>query len=407
MAKKLKINCATCDARKIAEENYSHYEQISLNCVAMLTCPEAKAVMSRLPITLNCSDVLEVEGDVALRTVSGKAEIKGSDAISAEKYYMTVNGSLTIDADAERQLEQCIGMSVNGSLVCPESIFAKLHGVKVNGSTCCYPDGAIVLKRNAVIDRLFALRAKNRLYWAARRLIMVDPELDAQKLKSKGASFRSAEAIIAESKTEALIDLIDDKTDIVIVPDGTTVLLDDVTLDAAALSRCGDKLYIVGDVTVPGNGEVLDKLSYLNVRGDVRVSEELKDKLLSVLSDISGDIKLMRRGTLVLEDRPLVKLTKRMLEQQPQGIDVVDCAAVKIADDIPAELILERLHIEDCAVVRCSEELEDAVCVVCSDVADIRTGDADSDADEDIKDSLGGLLGSLDTRVINAADYVL
>lgn len=28
MAKKLTINCANCDARKVQEENYSHYEQI-------------------------------------------------------------------------------------------------------------------------------------------------------------------------------------------------------------------------------------------------------------------------------------------------------------------------------------------------------------------------------------------
>ena len=31
MAKKLMINCATCDARNILEENYAHYEQITVN----------------------------------------------------------------------------------------------------------------------------------------------------------------------------------------------------------------------------------------------------------------------------------------------------------------------------------------------------------------------------------------
>ena len=34
MAKKLIINCATCDARNALEENYAHYEQITVNCAS-------------------------------------------------------------------------------------------------------------------------------------------------------------------------------------------------------------------------------------------------------------------------------------------------------------------------------------------------------------------------------------
>lgn len=70
----------------------------------------------------------------------------------------------------------------------------------INGSVACYPDGAIVLKRNAVIDGLFALRAKSALYWAERRMIMVDADLDADALKSKGAQLRSKAGNIARSR---------------------------------------------------------------------------------------------------------------------------------------------------------------------------------------------------------------
>ena len=119
MAKKLIVNCATCDARKILEENYSHYEQITVNCATVLSGPNAKAVMSRLPLTLNCADVLEAEDDAELRTVDGGAEIKAGDAVPGSKYYMVVNGSLTIGPDTEKQLGQCMGMYVNGLLTCP------------------------------------------------------------------------------------------------------------------------------------------------------------------------------------------------------------------------------------------------------------------------------------------------
>lgn len=402
MAKNLILNCATCDARNALEENYAHYEAITINCSTVLTSPSAKAIMNKLPFTLNCANVLEVEGDVDIRTINGRSEIKSSDVIPASKYYMMVNGSLTIGPDTQKQLEQCVGMAINGSLTCPESVYANLTGVQINGSTTCYPDGAIVLKRNAVIDKLFALRAKNALYWSGRRMIMVDPDLDAEALKSKGASFSAKEVIVAQSKVEALLDLIDEKAEIIIVPDGTAVLLDDITLDEAALRRYGERLYVIGDVTVPENADALDSVRYLNIRGNAAVPQEHREKLLEAATEISGEVKVARPRGASLEDKPYVKITKWMLEQQPMGIDVRDCAIVKIADDIPKELIAARLHIADCAIVKCGEELEDAVSMICEDVSQI--GET---AGEDGMDP--GELGKsgLDTQVINAADYVL
>jgi len=298
---------------------------------------------------------------------------------------------------------------VNGSLTCPESIYAQLSGVNVNGATTCYPDAAIVLRRSAVIDKLFVLRAKNSLYWSSRRMIMVDPELDPERLQEKGARFSAKEVIIAQSKVEALIDRIDEKAEIVIVPDGTAVVLDDITLEEDVLRRYGKQLYVIGDVTVPEDAEVLSELTYLNVRGDIKVPQEHKGKLLEVLTEISGLVKVAKPKGAVLEDKPFVKITRWMLEQQPAGIEVRDCAVVKIADDIPKELMVERLRIEDCAVVKCSEEQEDAVSMICTEVAQI--GNAESEDGMGIggmiKDVLGGIRGTLDTKVINAAEYVL
>lgn len=409
MAKKLLINCATCDARNALEENYAHYEQITVNCATVLTSPSAKAMMNKLPFTLNCANVLEIEGTVDFRTINGSGEIKSGDAVSASKYYMVVNGALTIGPDTQEQLAQCVGMTINGSLTCPESIYATLTGVNVNGSTTCYPDGAIVLKRNAVIDKLFVLRAKNNLYWSGRRMIMVDPELDATKLKTKGATFSTKEVILSQSKVEELIDLIDEKAEIIIVPDGTSVVLDDITLDADTLRRYGKQLYVIGDVTVTEDADILDELTYLNIRGDAKIPQDLKEKLISVLTEISGEVKIAKPKGATLEDKPIVKITKWMLEQQPMGIDVCDCAVVKIADDIPKELIVERLHIEDCGVVRCCEELEDAVTMICTDCGAVGSAEGEDGMGigDMIKDALGGIKGALDTKVINAADYVL
>ena len=55
-----------------------------------------------------------------------------------------------------------------------------------------------------------------------------------------------------------MLGLIDERAELTIVPDGTAVVLDDITLDAAALHRHGKRLYVIGDVTVPENASALD-----------------------------------------------------------------------------------------------------------------------------------------------------
>ena len=398
------INCATCDIRNALEENYSNYESITINTATVLTNDSGKAFLSKLPVTLNCANVLEIEEDVDFRTINGRGEIKSTNALPEKKYVMVVNGSLTIGPNTQKHLEKCVGMTVNGSVQYPESVSAFLGAMTVNGSTTCYPDNAVVLKRNAVIDKLFALRAKNCLYWSAKRMILVDPELDGKQLHDKGVTFKSKEAIIAQSKVESVLDLIDDQTEIILVPDGTAVVLDDLTLDAVALQRYGNKLYVVGDVTVPKD-DCLDALEYLAVRGDAKVPQVRKEVLLSVMTEISGDVKIAKPHGASLSDKPYLKITKWMLEHQPMGLDVSDCAVVQIANDIPKELIMERLKIEDCGTVKCSVDQEDALAMVCQDVGQI--GDADEGAAGTIKSALGGMMDLLDTKVINAADYVM
>lgn len=399
MAKNLLINCNSCDLRKAREENYAQYEHITIHAATVMSNAHGAEFLSRMPVTLNCSNVLEMEEDVVLRCINGRAEIKSSDAPAQQMYYLTVNGTLTIGPDTQRQLERCVGICVNGSVLYPQSMTAFLGRMQVNGTVECYPDGAIVLKRTAVIDKLFALRAKPSLYWAARRLVMVDPQLDAQALRDKGVSFCSREVIAAQSKIEALLDLIDESAEITVVPDGTQVVREDVTLDPSTLRRYGSRLYVLGNVTVPAGGDCLEDMEYLYVTGDARVSPERLDALTRVMNHLSGEWIVAAPKGLTLSDKPSVTVTKWMLEQQPDGIEVADCAMVTLSDDIPKELMLQRLSICDCAVVTCGKEAEDAVSMICRNVAKISAGDHEGAPQQ--------ALFPPDTKHINACDYVL
>ena len=406
MAKKMIINCGDCDARKVSEETLAAYESIIINAGTVLVTPEAKNLLNRYAVTMNCGDVLELEKDVKLSQVNGSAQIRSSDMVPG-RTYLVVNGSLEIGPNTEKVLQQYAGISVNGSVTCPESMGSYLNMLSVNGSTVCYPDEAVVLKRNAVIDKTFVLRAKKKLYWSAKRMIMVDPELDAAALAAKGATFSTKEVILAQSKVEALIDLIDEQAEIVIVPDGTAVIQDDVELNDMVLKKYGTKLYIIGDLHVPKEaGEALAQLEYLNVHGDVSVTEAMKGLLLEKATQISGDIRIIRG--CAIQDKMSVRISQWMLEQEPEGISVVDCMKVRLDEDIPNQLILERLSVRDCMNVECTPEQESALGAVCEDVMKIGRGE---ESDLGIGDILKGVLGGakelLDTKVINAGDYVL
>ena len=411
MAKKLIINCGDCDARNVSEETLAAYESVSINAGDVLVTPETKALLSRYGVTLNSGNVMELDQDVKVTTFNGPAEIKSTDIVG-QRVYATFNGPLEIGPDTQTVLDSYAGIVANGPVTCPESMSGYIGSkIRANGPIRLYPDGAIVLKRNAVIDKLFVLRAKPRLYWAAKRMVMVDPQLDAEKLAAKGVTFSSREVIIAESKVEALIGLIDEKADIIVVPDGTAVIQDDVELTDVTVKKYGTKLYITGDLMVTETGEAaLSKLEYLNVQGDTTVIAALKDTLLEK-AELGGDVKVPRfhKGRLIC-DKMIFRVTKWMLERE-EGLTIRDCITVVLDAEIPSELILARLEISDCVEVKCAPEQEAAVSMICHDVVNVGQAmqvDGSMGIEDMIKSAMNGQQEEpSDTKVINAGDYVL
>lgn len=410
MGRKMIINCSMCDTRKVREETLAEFEHITINASLILVSQESKILLDKYPVQMNCSDVMELDGDVKLSTINGSGQIKSTDAVNGKRY-LTVNGSVEIGPGTEKVLENYVGITVNGSALYPESISGHLGMMKVNGHTTCYPDGAIVLKRSAVIDKLFSLRAKNNLYWSARRMIMVDPTLEPAKLEAKGVSFATEEVILAEALVEDMIGMIDEQAEIVIVPDGTTVILDDVVLDDLIVKKYGRKLYIIGDLKVDKEGEdALDELEYLNVRGDVSITAELKEMLMEIPGEIVGDIKVIKKSKgRVVSDQMNLTVTKWLLEQSVHGLHIEDVMTVKIAEDVPKELILERLSICDVMTVRCSDDQKDALTAVCEDVMTIGSDEqADSlGIGDTVKAALGAAADMLNTKVVNCSEYVM
>ena len=124
---------------------------------------------------------------------------------------------------------------------------------------------------------------------------------------------------------------------------------------------------------------------------------------------MEGEVELLEPRGFRIGDRPSVKITPWMLEQHPEGLDIRDCMAVALSPELTREQIVSRLHITDCGMIRCTEDQEDAVAMICEDVGQITTGAADDNAGigGTIRTALSGVLGTPDTKVINATDYVM
>lgn len=401
MAKKLVINAEMCDARKVTEETLSNYEQVVINCEALIVDAQSKELLAKYPVTTNCEDTLELEGDVILSSVNGSCSIEPSDDPS-ENTYLTVNGSLSIEPGTERVLAKYLGITVNGGVEYPRSMSGKLGKIKINGSATCYPDGAVRLRHTAVVDKLFVLRAKAVTYWAEKRFVLVDPEIDGKALAAKGLRFESESAIIAQSLVEDVIGLFDENTDIEIVPDGTVVVRDDMTLTKTELRRYGGKLYILGDLTLEEESRaLLPKLEYLKVRDSVILPPALEEDFAKVKAEY--DELIVIKG-MNISGRPMLKITKWMLEKETEGISVSGCAMVTVAKDVPPDLIAERLSITSTAVVMCTPEQEGAVSLISEGVAQIRS-DPEGGAGGIGEMLKGALTGAV--KVVNAEKYTM
>lgn len=281
--KKLNVDAVVLDLRHLTEETLAAYDQCEMDAVFALTNPQAQALLNQYGVKLDVVQSIHCEEDMETTIINGKATLDGT-SIPEKKRVMVVNGKLSVKPDGVKALEQYCGIVVNGKLYCPESLASVVTAkCTVNGKLCLYPDDAVILNSTTRLDKMFLLRAQPKLYWAEKLFIAVDPKLDAEALAAKGARFSSQKAILTERNAEILAPLFTEETELVILPEGTAVLDDDLELRAATLRRYGDRLYVMGDVIVPEEGrEVLEQLAYLHADGDVLLPAALEEPFYAI-----------------------------------------------------------------------------------------------------------------------------
>ena len=399
------LNCDVCDTRKMKEEDYSGYEKMMINTDLVIVSPSSKSILNRLPLTLNHDCTMEFEDDakIELQAINGSYEITGTTAVH-EHTLLSVNGDLTIYPGTEESLQKYERIHVNGSVTCPKSLEGCLTKLSANGSVSVYPDDCVILDDTFIVDKYFPLRAREgRKYYVKDMVIVQDKSAHMEKLVQKNVQFITRQLIVPEEMAEACVELFDEKAEFTVTPAGMTLHYGDAVLNEQLVEKDGDCIYVYGNLTIPDNANLRalsDSITKLTVKGNVTLKKNQAEDFKKLNAEYS-ELTFKWEGRLI-ENKISVKIDKTLLESSPDKVLVRSTAAAKIAPDITPELILDRLVIENCAKVYCSEEQESAVAAVSQNIAAIV-----KESSKELSEMSGGFDDLLSTKVINADSYIM
>lgn len=403
--KKFLLNCDVCDARKIKEEDYGNFEQIMINADVLLVNERSRSVLNRLPVTLNYDKMVELSDQIeaAVKVVNGSYEITGSE-ISQEHIILVVNGDLKVAPGTAEILKKYEQIIVNGSAEYPKSLEGFLSKMSVNGSATAYPDDCVLLKDPFTIDSYFPLRAKeNGSYYAKTAVVIKDKNVDIAKLAGKKVRFVTNRVILPECKIEESVSLFEERTEMIVVPDGMAIVYGDAVLNEELIRKEGDSLFVYGNLETDENadmgvlGEMLKKLV---VKGKIMLKREQLEAFEKL--DAEYDEMEVVRNSRVIRNRPKTRLDRKLFDNSPEGIRAENIGQLVIDEDVTPEVILEKLTLKNCGGVDCTKEQESAVTAVAVNVAGIG---------EDSCGGMGDIAGALKdlahTKMVNADSYIM
>ncbi|MBE5836062.1 MAG: hypothetical protein E7309_15710 [Butyrivibrio sp.] len=376
---KLHITSDVVEARKINEQNYVDYDEIIIVADEIIVDDRSRNILKKLPFSITADEYRngdeENDSNVITQNINGQMDID-PNTNPQEGTILNINGVLKIKEGSEEVIKKYKRITVNGMILLPKSISSNLpySNMSINGVSKVYPDGYTLLDNNYGLDKYFPMRSKQDAgYFAAKSIIDMNQETDFGMLVSKNVKLSTDKFYIRKCHLEAGLQVINIEAKIEEVPDNVTIVrFDDCeVLTESMVNTYGSDLYIIGDIMINAeSGAVLDKLSSLYVDGTVRADKEHA----RAFNDMGAQCKkliVMRMHTI--SDHAVLNVDKELLLANEQGVKITDCALVKIAADIPADMILQRLQLSDIAKINCSPEQRSAVVSVSSDVALVST----------------------------------
>ena len=121
---------------------------------------------------------------------------------------------------------------------------------------------------------------------------------------------------------QRLAPLFPDSTELIIVPDGTAVVEDDLELTASFLRRYGTRLYVLGDAVIPAeSADLLAQIEFLHVTGEVELPDALEAAFFAIPE--------LECGKVVHEDA-LPKQTRAKAKDEEPDPDTVTLSGIQL-----------------------------------------------------------------------------
>lgn len=377
--KNLEITAMICDLREVNEEVLNQYGEISIESMIVYVTEESQEILNRHHVQIEAMILERLDLDVELLERNGTFTITPGFAEN-KKLNLIVNGRLIIEPGSAEALTNYVHIQVNGEVICPESLSIQLSSrLTCNGNVKQYPDSCILADGLLTADRVFALRAKaDSQYYVTGKALFLGSSAQYVPLLEKNVRIICSQAIVAESSLDTVIQILDEKADVTLVPDGCQYVNASCCLDDAFVYRYGSKAYIDANVTVKDTG-LPEGLEFLHIKGDVSLPEEYKADFLKICKNFSRILTF--RGKWISDVTDLV-IDKALLESSPKGLNVSDCVNVRITDDVSAELISERLTLDDCVNITCPKNLISVIQTVATDYVLISPPEDEKDTDD-------------------------
>ena len=195
--------------------------------------------------------------------------------------------------------------------------------------------------------------------------------------------------------------MVDENTELQVVPAGYSYVSKDAVLDEMLLEKHGTKLYIDGSLTLEKSSTPwIEKLENLQVSGVVTLLRSQVEAFRAIGAEYK-ELEIVK-GKIVKNHSSLT-VDAAMLEQAEDGVTVKNCASLKVKEDVSPEAILERLQIANCATIKCSPQQKSALQMVSKNVANIEDGE-----DSGEKTGVFSVLKQLaDSKIVNAEKYLM
>lgn len=338
------VNICLLDVRKATEDTLSNITEL-MNVGSIIYSDSTASLLSRIKKT-NIGSMVKIKEDeiIEFMTENGEAVIDKSLLEEIDnKLFILVNGVCYInEMPKELFKEKVHSMTVNGLVVCPESLKSVVSiRSKINGVTIALKEGYRYIDDTILLNETFIEKQVNNAKLTIEKLVAID-KIDKEKLNDKIAHIQILdEMVVTRENMQILRNIIDnfDEAELTIVPENSVFKDGTVEINSGTIKFYSEESLVV-------DGKLIIK--------DV-TSDELSKHITSIYSDrvfcdeelfgivkelcINDNIKIMNNndihnnGKLVINKDYLLGLEGKVAIDNNGKLVFDDSVTLEIAKD--------------------------------------------------------------------------